>query len=188
MFLFCRISEPTENEEEKEIVWIDGGIHAREWISPAVVTYIVEHFVRNWQNLPESIRSKAWYVMPVMNPDGYVYSRQYNRLWRKTRSKNGGECRGVDLNRNFDISWNGRGSSANTCSDIYRGPTPFSEPESKAVANFLKNVKDRLASYLTFHSYGQLLVYPWAYKRGYADDAGDLQEAGDEAVQVSVLL
>lgn len=166
----------SENPRENKKVWIDGGIHAREWISPATVTFILYQLMSDWENQPAHIRGLTWYIMPVMNPDGYEYSRTTNRLWRKNRSPSRrAQCSGVDLNRNFDIGWNGYGSSTNPCSDTYRGSAPASERETRAVAEFLAKRKYNLESYLTFHSYGQMIVYPWAYKAVKVKDASVLQ-------------
>ncbi|XP_030378530.1 carboxypeptidase B [Scaptodrosophila lebanonensis] len=174
----------SENPREYKKIWIDGGIHAREWISPATVTFILYQLMSNWENQPAHIRGLTWYIMPVMNPDGYEYSRTVNRLWRKNRSPSRrAKCFGVDLNRNFDIGWNGYGSSTNPCSDTYRGSQPASELETQAVVEFLSKRKYNLESYLTYHSYGQMVVYPWAYKAVKVKDASVLQRVANTAVQ-----
>lgn len=122
--------------------------------------------------------------MPVMNPDGYEYSRRVNRLWRKNRSRTTrSRCFGVDLNRNFNINWRGHGSSTNPCSDVFRGFAANSEPETEAVVKFLTKRKYNLKSYLTFHSYGQFMVYPYAYKAEKPKDAPALQRVANLAVQ-----
>ncbi|EDW82394.2 uncharacterized protein Dwil_GK25782, isoform B [Drosophila willistoni] len=174
----------SENPREYKKIWIDGGIHAREWISPATVTFILYQLMSNWEDQPSHIRGLTWYIMPVMNPDGYEYSRTVNRLWRKNRSPSRrNNCLGVDLNRNFDIGWSGYGSSTNPCSDTYRGNAPASEEETKAVAEFLAKRKYNLEAYLTYHSYGQMVVYPWAYKAVKVKDASVLQRVANTAVQ-----
>lgn len=178
---FCRISE---NITDYKKIWIDGGIHAREWVSPAAVTFIINRLMNNWENQPAYIKQKTWFIMPVMNPDGYVYSRSVNRLWRKNRAINkGSTCVGVDLNRNFNIDWSGEGSSTNPCNDIYRGTAPNSELETKAVVNFLKSQKLNLEAYLTYHSYSQVIVYPWACKKVKVNNSAELQRVGDLAAQ-----
>lgn len=35
----------------------------------------------------ETVQSVDWYIMPVLNPDGYEFSHNYDRMWRKSRSK-----------------------------------------------------------------------------------------------------
>lgn len=88
------------SNNQTKSVWVDGGIHAREWISPATVTYIINNFVLNYENEPQSVRDVDWYFLPVVNPDGYEYSHMRDRLWRKNRAR-AGFCAGTDLNRNF---------------------------------------------------------------------------------------
>ena len=74
--------------------------------------------------------------MPLLNPDGYEYSRTHQRLWRKNRRRptSDNQCFGVDLNRNFDVIGFGVGASNQSCSDSYSGPFAASEPEVKAAA------------------------------------------------------
>lgn len=67
---FNRISN---GNAKNKAIWIDGGIHAREWISPASVTYIINDLVENWDEQPQHIQNINWYVLPVHNPDGYEY-------------------------------------------------------------------------------------------------------------------
>lgn len=143
-------------------VWIDGGTHAREWISPAAVTYILNELVVNWDNHEPYIRDLAWYIMPVVNPDGYEYSHTHERLWRKNRRDNGTKCPGVDIDRNYKTYWDTGVSSDNPCSDVYRGKAERSEIETKYILKyFLRVNKYLIRLFLTFHSYGQYILYPW---------------------------
>ena len=73
------------------------------------------------------------------------------------------ECKGVDLNRNFGYHWGGYGASNDPCKETFRGSGAFSEPESQAIKNFLLSGEANFQLYLTFHSYGQYLLYPWGY-------------------------
>lgn len=50
----------SNSDARNTAVWLDGGIHAREWISTAVVTYIADHIARNFNELPVSITNKDW--------------------------------------------------------------------------------------------------------------------------------
>ena len=61
------------------------GIHAREWISPAVVTYMMRELTENITGQQELVDGLDWYIVPCVNPDGYAYTWSDDRLWRKTR-------------------------------------------------------------------------------------------------------
>jgi murein tripeptide amidase MpaA len=82
------------------------------------------------------VGSVDWYILPVVNPDGYEYSHRTDRLWRKNR-RGSGRCAGTDLNRNFGYKWGGAGSSQVPCKEIFAGSHPFSEPETAALSNFV---------------------------------------------------
>ncbi|XP_055615763.1 carboxypeptidase B-like [Toxorhynchites rutilus septentrionalis] len=165
-------------------IWIDGGIHAREWISPAVVTYIVHFLLEEWDDQPEYVHGVDFYILPVHNPDGYEYSHMYDRLWRKNRRRSSIiQCVGVDLNRNYGHKWGGQGASRQPCSEIFAGKGPFSEPETKAVENFMKTTAAPFKAYVTFHSYGQYILYPWGYNQEVPEDHKDLQAIGQQAAQ-----
>ncbi|KAK4007882.1 hypothetical protein OUZ56_013031 [Daphnia magna] len=143
-----RISD-SSSAGTRPAIWIDGGIHAREWISPAVATYIIQQLVEVPANA-KLLSNVDWYIMPVVNPDGYEYTHTKDRMWRKTRSvSNTSSCRGADPNRNFGykeviankfkppslfqmMQWGGLGASTNPCDDTYRGTIAFSEPETLA--------------------------------------------------------
>ncbi|TSK17742.1 Carboxypeptidase O [Bagarius yarrelli] len=98
--------------EKKKVIWMDCGIHAREWISPAFCQHFVKEILGSYKTDPkisEMLKHLDLYVTPVLNMDGYVYSWKDNttRLWRKTRSPGSGNCTcfGTDLNRNFYANW-----------------------------------------------------------------------------------
>ena len=88
-------------------IWLEAGIHAREWIPPAVATFIVRELVEDYAEHPEYLDKINWYFLPSANPDGYSYTFESDRLWRKTRSPQSGGCVGVDPNRNWDFHWGG---------------------------------------------------------------------------------
>ncbi|KAH9630248.1 hypothetical protein HF086_012433 [Spodoptera exigua] len=110
------------------------------------------------------------YFLPVVNPDGYHYSHTTDRMWRKNRAWHGGQCVGVDLNRNFSIGWGTRGSSDKPTSAFYRGPEPFSEPESSAIRDLFMNSGINFEVYITLHSYGQIIIFPYACSKDLAPD------------------
>ena len=102
-------------------------IQSREWISPAVATFIIDTFAENWSEQSEDIQNIDWYFLPVMNPDGYEYTHTNDRLWRKNRRRNY-LCMGVDLNRNYGYHWGGQGASRQPCAETFAGSGAFSEP------------------------------------------------------------
>ncbi|KAK7069755.1 hypothetical protein SK128_011786 [Halocaridina rubra] len=156
----------------KPSVWIDCGIHAREWISPATCLYGIDYLTTGYSvdaDVTALLDKYDVYIMPVHNPDGYSYTWTNDRMWRKNRVANSGSCRGVDLNRNFDDGhWGGIGSSNNECSETYHGPSGFSELESQAVRDYTTNLisNNGLSIYYTIHSYSQV----WMYAYGWTSD------------------
>ncbi|XP_035705148.1 carboxypeptidase B-like [Folsomia candida] len=170
----------------KQAVFIDGGIHAREWISSAVSTYIVNELVHNSTKYEDLLRRFDFYIIPLLNPDGYAHSCNYNRLWRKSRKANDLffgliGCRGVDLNRNFGYSWGGRGSGRQPCSLIYAGPQEFSEPETAAIRDFIasdENADIDWTAYFTLHSFGQKWLSPWGHTSVLPEDYSEMERVG----------
>ncbi|XP_059617144.1 carboxypeptidase B-like [Phlebotomus argentipes] len=163
-------------------IWIDGGIHAREWISPATVTYIIDQLVEYREDQPKYVQDIDWYILPVANPDGYEYTHLVDRLWRKNRRPStNGRCHGVDLNRNFGYHWGGQGASRQPCAETFAGQNAFSEPETLAQRDFFARSGANFQGYLSFHSYGQYILYPWGYDRVVPPDHKDLEKLGREA-------
>jgi len=128
------------------------------------------------------------YVLPVVNPDGYEYTFTNNRMWRKTRSNplgfaSNSLCVGVDPNRNWSHQWGGKGASKNPCSETYRGTRPFSESETDAVQKFIMPRARQFKLFMTFHSYGQFLLFPWGYERHQPDNYQDLEALAEIGAQ-----
>jgi len=148
----------------KPTMWIDSGIHAREWISPAVGTWMLNEVVENDAEHPELTEKLDWYFLPVHNPDGYRKSRDEDRMWRKTTSQYPeNSCQGTDANRNFGYHWGDNGASSDSCSATYMGPEAFSEVEARNVRDWVYDRKDNIKFYQTLHSYSQLILIPWGY-------------------------
>jgi len=163
------------------------GIHAREWIAPATALYIVDKLIQG--ELPEGdfdnevVDDLAWYILPVFNADGYAYTWDSFRLWRKTRSLIPDSfCVGVDGNRNFDVAWGGGGSSDDPCDGIYHGPEVRSEVEVQAVIAFLESIAADVILYQNLHSYGQYILLPYAHKEELPADSQDHQRLADAVI------
>ncbi|VDD95176.1 unnamed protein product [Enterobius vermicularis] len=139
------------------------------------------------------------FIFPCLNPDGYEYSRSSSdpqvRLWRKNRSSPKciqtywGKrfcCRGVDLNRNFDFHWAETGTSPIPCSNIYHGEHAFSEPESRAVRDFLtsEQMNGSLDGFITLHTYAQLWIHPFSHQTEvYPEDIIDIKTTAMKATE-----
>merc|ERR1712241_26802 len=171
----------------KPIMWIDSGIHAREWIAPAVGTWMLNELVENDAAHPELTEKLDWYFLPSHNPDGYHKSQTDDRMWRKTTTfYEGDSCQGTDANRNFDFHWGDtNGASGSSCSQTYFGPEAFSEVEARNVRDFVMAHKAEIKFYQTLHSYSQLVLMPWGYTYdpapGY-DAMLDLGNRGNDAL------
>ncbi|CAF1432857.1 unnamed protein product [Adineta steineri] len=151
----------------KKAVWWDGGIHAREWISPATNIYIAHALLSNYSvdpTITHIVDQFDYYILPVFNVDGYAYTWTKDRLWRKTRSPTSKpNCFGADPNRNWDYQWCEGGASRDPCDETYCGSKAFSEIETVQVSKFIGDHRDTIVHYINFHSYSQLWMTPWGY-------------------------
>ncbi|XP_055624827.1 carboxypeptidase B-like [Toxorhynchites rutilus septentrionalis] len=167
------------------VIFLDAGIHAREWIAPATALYAINQLAEHSDEHQNILENVTWVILPVVNPDGYEFSHQTDRLWRKTR-KPAGHYIGTDGNRNFDFHWGEVGASSSPASEIYRGDGPFSEPETQTVRNVLQRLQGSCKFYLTLHSYGNYLLYPWGWTSDLPNNWRDIDEvaqAGADAIE-----
>ncbi|XP_072003599.1 carboxypeptidase A1-like [Engystomops pustulosus] len=163
----------------KPAIWIDTGIHSREWITQATGIWTAKKIASSYgvdSSLTDILDNMDIFLEIVTNPDGYAYTHSTNRMWRKTRSINvGSSCVGVDPNRNWNAGFGGPGSSSNPCGETYHGAYPHSEPEVNSIVDFILahgNVK----AMLTIHSYSQMLLFPYGYTNELAPDHKELME------------
>eukprot|EP00604_Paraphysomonas_vestita_P001366 CAMPEP_0174817904 /NCGR_PEP_ID=MMETSP1107-20130205/459_1 /TAXON_ID=36770 /ORGANISM="Paraphysomonas vestita, Strain GFlagA" /LENGTH=339 /DNA_ID=CAMNT_0016029029 /DNA_START=282 /DNA_END=1301 /DNA_ORIENTATION=- len=176
----------------KKTIWIDGGLHAREWIAVPTVSYIADTVLRTYGTAAGTNSSTFLldnfdlYVAPILNVDGYEYTWNGDRMWRKTRSPNAkSPCVGTDPNRNWNFHWGEAGSSTQACSDSYQGPSPASEVEVQTIQSYLCGLKDTLVGYINFHAYSQLWMSPWGYTDALPADYAD--QNGLSAAAVAAL-
>ncbi|MFF2494210.1 M14 family zinc carboxypeptidase [Agromyces sp. NPDC058064] len=155
--------------------------HAREWISTEVNRRLMNYYIDGWKNNDKAIKNllkqnELWFVV-VANPDGYQYTFDHERLWRKNLRDNDGDGQvtradGVDPNRNYPehFGWDEEGSSSQSSSDTYRGPEAGSEPETQAMMSLFDRAD--FSFQVNYHSYGQWLLYAEGWQTGTptADD------------------
>jgi hypothetical protein len=151
--------------------------HAREWISGEVNLRTLDYFLDNYGTDPQVTNlvntRELWFVI-VCNPDGYQYTFDYDRLWRKNLRDNNGDNQistgdGVDPNRNWPehFNYDEEGSSSIIASETYRGPSPVSEPETRALKGLIDLVKPKFQ--VNFHSFANQLLIPEGFQEGTPD-------------------
>lgn len=157
--------------EGNKAILIEGNIHAMEWISSATVTFILNQLINSQDaEIQRLTEEYDWIVVPMVNPDGFVYTHEVERLWRKNRRPNGyrnvtGDCFGVDMNRNFEYHWGGAGWNIDDpCDHWFGGEEPNTEAEILALQNFVSSFEDGyIRAYMAFHAYGQYVLLPYGH-------------------------
>lgn len=157
------------------VLW-HGTVHAREWITTMTVEYLTYHLIAGYgkdEQITEFVDSYDFYVIPVINPDGFVYTQTTERLWRKSRlpplpgANESEPCWGIDLNRNWPHEWdtNPEGSSPDPCTQTYRGASPGDATEQAGMSGFADKLGQGqgLKLFIDFHSYSQLMLSPYGY-------------------------
>ena len=171
-------------------IYLLGGIHAREWGSPDILTNFAQVLAEAYRTrggislghqkfaaaqIQKLVKAKDIYVFPQANPDGRLHSMTVDPDWRKNRrpappGSTGPSCVGVDLNRNYDFLWDFtrhfspeapvRNSTEPCDPEVYVGPRPFSEPETRNVA-WLLDTRPNIRYFIDLHSYSEDILYGW---------------------------
>jgi hypothetical protein len=185
--LGVKISDNVATEENEPEVLIVGCHHARELMSVEIPLYVMRRLLDGYgvdPLLTSLVNTREIWIVPMVNPDGHVYVEnnsggQSENWWRKNRRANGDGSFGVDLNRNYAYNWglDNIGSSGTPSSDVYRGTAPFSEPETAALRDFIAHHAFTVSA--SFHSYGDLFLYPWGFARANTPDHPVFQAFGD---------
>ena len=164
---------------DRRAVFIAGGTHARELMNPDAIIELAIDLVVSYLNgtkityggktftadeVKLILEAMDIWLLPCVNPDGRNFVMTVDDMWRKNRRDNPGTtCDGVDLNRNADVVWGvAQGqTSCSPCSEVYCGPSAFSEPEGRNVRYVLDTA--RVVSFVDVHSYSELILYPWGH-------------------------
>ena len=210
------VREP--GSHSKPVIWLDCGIHSREWVSPPACLHAVDRLAEmaNAVDPRDNLLSVYdFYILPVANPDGYAYSWSSDRMWRKNRKPNaqprqwggpqwggaqgwpsfggipGGQsanpkCQyGVDPNRNFPAQF--QQGSSDPCADSFKGSSPFSEAESQAIRDGVRNINslygpNKIAAFVSIHAYSQFWMSPYGYTYSQPQDYTDHMRVMKKAV------
>ncbi|XP_068629895.1 zinc carboxypeptidase-like [Battus philenor] len=177
--LGLRINTPGQGDGTKPVVFIESGIHAREWIAPATTTYFINELLTSDDPRITALRDQFdWRIFPSVNPDGYHYSYTVDRMWRKTVSKSNYMCFGADANRNWDYNWGQHSATTNPCDyQTYAGSRPFSEIETRTLSSYIQSI-DNLMVYVSFHSYAAMLLIPFSDSSEHVHNYEDLVQVG----------
>ncbi len=153
--VLATISLNVEHADLKPALLFTGTVHAREWIGNELGVDFVDYLLKNHQSDPKvtaALTKNTLYLVPCLNPDGFEYSRTHFSFWRKNRRDNKNGTYGVDLNRNFSVGYT---KVSDTSSNVYSGPEPFSEPETKAIKEFV-DTHANITIALDYHSQGNV--------------------------------
>jgi hypothetical protein len=164
------VDDPTEPD-----VGYDGLHHAREWPGLVITLFLCDTLCQGYgsdSHITDLVNTREIYVIPCVNPDGYYYCHDQGHDWRKNRRPVGGGEIGVDLNRNYNGCCIGIGKSKwgsipnwstthHPAYEVYCGPYGESEAECQAVASQAR-AKD-FVFYMTYHTHGEMVMWPWGY-------------------------
>lgn len=185
--LAVHVSDNVGVDEGEPEALVVGCHHARELMSVEIPLHLMRRLLDGYGSDPlitSLVNDRSIWIVPYLNPDGHVYVQQNSggqpgSWWRKNRRPNADGSYGVDLNRNYGYrwAWDNFGSSGTPSSEVYRGTAPFSEPETEAFRDFV-NAHDFTIS-ASFHSYGELFLYPWGYDALDTPDHAVFRAIGD---------
>jgi len=186
-----KISDNPAIDEDEPESFFSAAIHAREVITPAVLLETMRTLIEGYGSdtmITRLIDTREIFFMPCINADGYVYNEiiapSGGGMWRKNRRDNGDGSFGVDLNRNFPYEWgyDNNGSSPYTGDPTYRGTGPASEPETQRFIDFVEG--RNFAITVTYHSYSNLILWPWGYDYNLYTPDQDLFQAMGDSISV----
>lgn len=189
-----KISDNPMLDEKEPAVLFTGVHHGKEILGAEVCLYLIEYLCQHYE---QEARVKDWideteiWIVPVVNPDAHFMIMDMQNpihFWRKNLRDNNfngifePEKDGVDLNRNYDFNWDDNDNS-DPQSWHYRGPYPFSENETRTIRDL--TFREKFIFNLDFHSYGEVILYPWDNFEPPPDQELIIELAGEIAKQIS---
>ena len=184
---------PNVDEDEPEALYT-GLHHAREPMSYMNLFFFMYWLGENYESdelATHIVNNRELWFVPAVNPDGLIYNESIAPNGGGMQRKNArdtcdGTPDGVDLNRNYSYMWgyDNEGSSPDGCNETFRGTGPFSEPETQAISEFVEQHNFPIA--MNYHSYSNLLIYPFGYEyenQAPQDDLDIMIEYGQDMVQ-----
>jgi carboxypeptidase T len=182
----------------KPAFFLLAAIHAREYATAETAVRFAEHLLTRYSldaDITWLLDEFEVHIVAQANPDGRKQA-EAGYYWRKNTDRDDG-CNnpsywGTDLNRNSSFHWAGPGSNPWACSDVYHGPAPASEPEVQALQTYLSALfpdrrgplitdpapPDTHGLFITLHSYGEMVLWPWGDSSLPAPNGAALQTLG----------
>jgi extracellular matrix protein 14 len=164
------VSAPATPTSPRKTIVVTGGLHGREWISTSTVNYVAWSFITSFGKEPMITKLLDEFdvvFIPAVNPDGFEYTWQVDRLWRKSRQQtNLRYCRGLDLDHAFGYEWDSAEMLNDPCSESYGGEQPFQAIEAIRLAEWARNQTLNYVKFvglLDLHSYSQQVLFPFSY-------------------------
>jgi carboxypeptidase T len=193
VILALKISDNVDVEEDEPELIFTGLHHAREWPTVNIILFAADTLVSAYGvdfHTTEIVDSRQIWLVPCENPDGYFYCHDQSHDWRKNRRYFPAyNSRGVDLNRNYDGTFDGSplgewGSplgqtSRHPTTEVYDGPEPNSEAETKAMV-YLNDQHDFVFS-IDYHTWAEAVMWPWGYSEYvHVPDDAIISDIGQE--------
>ena len=147
----------------KEIIYIDGGHHGNEYLGTALAWLTAKWYINGWNAQNEEamnvLQSTELHIMIMLNPDGNDADTRHNLNLTTAANPFVSEPvpTGIDLNRNYDHFWD----DCSPSDPFAPGGSAFSEPETRANANYMNNVVQDADLYVTMHTGVWIMLYPW---------------------------
>jgi putative cell wall-binding protein len=190
----AKISDNVSVDENEPEVMFDALHHAREHMGVEQSLYFAQMLVTDYSTDPAVqalVNTREIWIVFALNPDGWAYdaSRDPYRGWRKNMQPTPGTAyTGTDLNRNYPYKWGCcYGSSGRPLSLEYRGPIPWSAPETQALRDFVASRvvggTQQIKTHITWHANGELVLWPYCYTK--TNIPSDMK-ADDHAVFVAM--
>jgi hypothetical protein len=179
-----KISDNPHIEENDEPGFlVDALHHSREWACPIVVLFFADSMLKAYNHVPgitDIINTTEIYCFPIINADGYLYDYPGANWWRKDREPITLGT-GIDPNRNYsgcapeiEGDWGavdeGQASHyPSTNNDLYCGAYANAGDETMALTLYTKS--HICNAYMSYHSHGELILWPWGWKEQQSPDS-----------------
>ena len=149
--------------EPKEVIYIDGGHHGNEYLGTALAWLTAKWYINEWNAGNEEainvLQSTELHILIMLNPDGNDADTRHNLNLTTAANPFVSEPvpTGIDLNRNYDHFWD----DCSPSDPFAPGSGPFSEPETRANADYMNSVVQDADLYVTMHTGVWIMLYPW---------------------------